>query len=48
MATKFKVELELELSEDLANVDWLFQAVQDLLEEGETMTVARWLKVEGE
>ena len=41
---KFKVEIELELVDD-ANPDFLFRAINDLLEDGEHMTVARYLDV---
>ena len=44
--TKYRVVIELDLLEDLKNLDWLFQAVQDLLEEGETMPVAKWRVVD--
>lgn len=40
----FKVEIELVLVDE-ANPDFLFRAINDLLEDGEKMTVARYLDV---
>ena len=40
----FKVEIELVL-EDNANPDFIFRAVDEQLEDGESMTVARYLEV---
>ena len=42
---KYKVELELTLDGEYHDLDWLFQAVEDLLEEGESLE-GRWTKVE--
>ena len=40
----FKIEVEVVLADD-ANPNFLFAAISDLLEEGESMTVARYMDV---
>ena len=40
----FKIEVELVLTDD-SNPNFLFRAITDLLEDGESMTVARYLEV---
>ena len=46
MNTRYKVEIDLSLKEDLPNLDWLFQAIQEMLETGESLK-GRFLKLEG-
>jgi hypothetical protein len=40
----FKIEIELTISDE-ATPDFVFVAINDLLEDGESMTVARYMEV---
>lgn len=42
---RFKLEIELIITDE-SNPDFVFTAINDLLEHGESMTVARYLEVE--
>lgn len=41
---KFKIEVELIITDE-SNPDFVFVAINDLLEPGESMTVARYMEV---
>ena len=38
----FKFEIVLDLNDDTTNVGWVFQAIEELLEEGEELVSARF------
>jgi hypothetical protein len=43
----YKIEMILELNEE-QSLEWVFQAIRDLLEDGETIQSVRYLEIETE
>jgi hypothetical protein len=42
MSKTFKFEIVLDLDDDTTNVEWVFKAIEELLEEGESLVSARF------
>jgi hypothetical protein len=47
MSKIFKFEIELELDDDTTNVNWVFKAIEELLEDGESLVSARFREEQG-
>jgi len=43
----YKIEMILELNEE-QSLEWVFQAIRDLLEDGETIQYGRYIEIETE
>jgi hypothetical protein len=43
----YKIEMILELNEE-QSLEWVFQAIRDLLEDGETIQSGRYIEIETE
>lgn len=41
----YKIEIILELNEE-QSLEWVFQAIRDLLEDGEVIKLGRFIKIE--
>lgn len=45
--TTYKIEMTLQLNEK-SDLEWLFQAIRELLEDGETIQTGRYKQIETE
>jgi len=45
--TVYKIEMTLQLNEQ-SDLEWLFQAIRELLEDGETIQTARYKQIDTE